>query len=174
MGCDTMRLRSTLILNMNLKQRLKEAQSKLRFRSSRKFLFPKLQELLKESGVTPATAKKIVTGKRPKKYLARDITASAIIRGLSPKCFRLIRSRRWMQLPSDTTVRAWLRKFSIREGLQPKLMEVVKVKHPEPEAREVFLSFDEMSLKERWVYDKVCQSRDAGVYFIHLIISTTC
>lgn len=115
--------------------------------------------MLKEQGVTPATAKFIVTGKRPKKYVCRDISASAIIKGLSPKCFRLIRSQKWMQLPSDSTVRAWLKKWSIREGLQPRLMEVVKAKHPEPEAKEVFLSFDEMSLKERWVYDKVLEDK---------------
>ena len=40
--------------------------------------------------------------------------------------------------------------------LAPRFQDQRRVaKHPEPAAREVFLSFDEMSLKERWVYDKV-------------------
>ena len=60
-----------------------------------------------------------------------------------------------MQLPSRTTVAAWLQNFTIEEGIQQNLINIVKAKHPELEAREVFLSFDEMSLKDRWVYDKV-------------------
>ena len=110
---------------------------------------------LRASSITPATTKKIATGKRPKKYSREDIAAGAVLRAISPKAFNLIRSKSWMQLPSRRTVENWLRDFRVVEGMQPKLMDVVKAKHPEPAAREVFLSFDEMSLKERWVYNKV-------------------
>ena len=102
-----------------------------------------------------ATARKISTRKRPRKYKKQDIAASAVLRAISPKAFNLIRRKGWMQLPSRTTVVQWLKIFTVADGIQHNLMDIVKAKYPEPESKEVFLSFDEMSLKERWTYDKV-------------------
>ena len=126
-----------------------------RFARSKKFILPKVKDYLKSKPITPASAQSIITGKRPKSYVKKDIAAAAILSSISPKAYRLIRSRKWMQLPSRTTTKRWLKNFSIRDGLQPLLMDVVLSKYPEKEARETFIAFDEMAVKERWVYDKV-------------------
>ena len=111
--------------------------------------------ILSRGSMTSATVFKAIKGKRPHVYSKEDVAASAVLRSISPKAFNLIRDRGWMQLPSRTTVLSWLSKFVIVEGGQPALIDLVKDKYPDAAAREVFLSFDEMSLKERWVYDKV-------------------
>ena len=51
-----------------------------------------------------------------------------------------------MQLPARRTVEEWLKNFTNEEGLQKTLVNIVKAKHPELAAQEVFLSFDEMAL----------------------------
>ena len=130
-------------------------RGELRFVKSDKYLKQRLPDFLKGRPITPASARALVTGKRPRKYLRKDVAVAAVIRAISPKTFRLIRKNRWMQLPSDSTVRSWLKQFTIRDGFQNVLADIVTVKHPEPEAKEVFLSFDEMALRERWCYDKV-------------------
>ena len=127
----------------------------IRFYRSKAYIKERIQSYVSKSGVTAATARKIATGKRPQKYSKEDISAGAVLRAISPKAFNLIRKKGWMQLPARRTAEEWLKNFSIEEGLQKTLVNVVKAKHPEPAAREVFLSFDEMAWKERWVYDKV-------------------
>ena len=92
---------------------------------------------------------------RPRSYLCKDVSAGCIIKSISPKAYCLIRKRRWMELPSESVLRKWLRKFTIRDGIQDVLMNMISTKDPEPQDMECFLAFDEMALKERWVYDKV-------------------
>ena len=111
--------------------------------------------ILSRGSMTSATGFKAIKGTRPRLYSKEDVAAGAVLRSISPKAFNLIRDRSWMQLPSRSTVLNWLSKFAVVEGGQPALIDLVKDKYPNAAAREVFLSFDEMSLKERWVYDKV-------------------
>ena len=71
-----------------------------------------------------------------------------------------------MQLPSRTTTKLWLINFSIRVRLQPLLIDVVLSKHPEKEARETFIAFDEideMAVKERWDYGPSSLSMDGSM-----------
>ena len=111
--------------------------------------------ILSRGSMTSATVFKAIKGTRPRLYSKEDVAAGAVLRSISPKAFNLIRDRSWMQLPSRSTVLNWLSKFAVVEGGQPALIDLVKDKYPNAAAREVFLSFDEMPLKERWVYDKV-------------------
>ena len=114
----------------------------IRFYRSKAYIKERIQ-----SGVTAATAKKIATGKRPKKYFKEDISAGTVLHAISPKAFNLIRKKGWMQLPARRTVEEWLKNFTNEEGLQKTLVNIVKAKHPELAAQEVFLSFDEMALR---------------------------
>ena len=155
-GTQTKETQSSLSSQIrNLKERLKKANAKIKYFRSHAYIKQRLTRSLRASNITPATTKRIATGKRPKKYSREDIAAGAVLRAISPKAFNIIRMKSWMQLPSRRTVENWLQDFKIKEGFQDNLIDVVKTKHPEPAAREVFLSFDEMSLKERWVYNKV-------------------
>lgn len=43
--------------------------------------------------------------------------------------------------------------FSLSNGIQTFLMDVITTKHKEAQDMECFLAFDEMALKERWVYE---------------------
>ena len=114
-----------------------------------------MADFLAAKAITPATARNIMSGKRPQKYKKDDIAASAVLHSISPKAFKLIRKKGWMQLPSVSTVAYWLREFKLKEGIQCKLLDIVRAKHPDPAAKEAFISFDEMALKACWVYDKV-------------------
>ena len=70
-----------------------------------------MADFLAAKAITPATARKIISGKRPQKYKKDDIAASAVLHSISPKAFKLIRKKGWMQLPSVSTVADWLREF---------------------------------------------------------------
>ena len=95
------------------------------------------------------------SGKRPQQYCREDICKAAILKSISPKSFNFIRKKGLLQLPCKSTVNMWLTEFQLEEGFQWILLNVVKKSYKEPQAMETFISFDEMALKSRWVYDKV-------------------
>ena len=129
---------------------------KLNTLKSQKYLAHEFRKQFGKGNILPGTfdctIRKI---SRPRSYLRKDVAAGCIIKSISPKAYRLIRKRRWMELPSESVLRKWLRKFTIRDGIQDVLMNIISTKHEEPQDMECFLAFDEMALKERWVYDKV-------------------
>ena len=66
-----------------------------------------------------------------------------------------------MQLLSHRTVADWLKNFTIEDGIQHNLMDIVKAKYPEPEAKEVFCPLTKCHYKNvgrttRWHLDFLC------------------
>ena len=83
-----------------LENKLKKANAKLRYIQSDEYLGTKIEQ----TSVTPATAKQIVSGKRPKTYSNEDIAAGALLQAVSRKAFDIIRERGWMRLPTRRTI----------------------------------------------------------------------
>ena len=133
-----------------LENKLKKANAKLRYIQSDKYLATKIEQ----TSVTPATAKQIVSGKRPKTYSNEDIAAGALLQAVSRKAFDIIRERGWMRLPTRRTIEGWLSEFKVVMGMQHQIIDLASNRHTEAAAKEIFLAFDEMSLKESWCYDK--------------------
>ena len=141
---------------LNVKADLRKANNTIKYMKSQKYLAHEFRKQFGNGNILPGTfdctVRKI---SRPRSYLRKDVAAGCIIKSISPKAYRLIRKRRWMELPSESVLRKWLRKFTIRDGIQDVLMNIISTKHEEPQDMECFLAFDEMALKEHWVYDKV-------------------
>jgi len=134
---------------------IRQLKNKIRFMKSSKCLNPNIQKKLIENGMTENMSsmftKKV---KFTKKILRKDIVVATVIRSISPKVFRYIRKQKIVRLPSESTVRKWLKNFKLTEGIQIHLLELIKKQSSEKTDFECFLSFDEMALKKRWVYDK--------------------
>ena len=139
-----------------LKKELSTAKKQNRWLKSKKCFNIRLKRKLKESSVNPSTASMIMTGrKRSRCYEKEDIAAAAILKSVSYKSYKILRKRKLLRLPSETTISRWLQEFRVDVGIQDSAIDVLVTKHAHvPKDIHCFLSFDEMQLKERWCYDK--------------------
>ena len=154
--CDFSNKDKIYIKYRAVKQKLKEAKTTIRYLKSNKYFQVQVRERISKRIVLPGARVCVARGvSRPRKYDRKDVAAASILKAISPKAFRLIRKRKWMNLPSESVLRSWLKMFSLSDGIQTFLMDVIVCKHKEVQDMECFLAFDEMALKERWVYDKV-------------------
>ena len=154
--CDISNEGKIYLKYRDVKEKLKEAKKTIKYLKSNKYLQVKLKEVISRRIVLPGARVCVARGvSRPRKYDRKDVAAAGVLKAISPKAFRLIRKRKWMNLPSESVIRSWLKMFTLSDGVQTFLMDVITTKHKEPKDMECFLAFDEMALKERWVYDKV-------------------
>ena len=133
--------------NRSLKQEIKILKSK---KSARKLASQHI------SGKTnPATASMFVTGRRGKlAYSREDICIAAILKSMSRRCYKFLKRKKLLKLPSEATVSQWLADFTLNcNGLQHSLLNIIKSKNISSQNPDLWLSFDEMYLREAWVYD---------------------
>ena len=140
---------------LSLKQENKAIKQENRSLKSKKHIKSLVSTYLKGSSVNPATAGMLVTGGRGRRlYLREDVAVGAVLKSMSRKTYRYIRKNKLLKLPSESTISQWLRDFNIRcNGTQHMLLKILSAKHQKPEDKQVWLSFDEMALKQNWTYD---------------------
>ena len=103
----------------------------------------------------PATAAMLVTGGRGKKLYSReDVAVAAVLKNMSCKTYKFLRKKKLLKLPSESTLGEWLRNFTLdTNGLQHNLLDILSAKSLSAADRELWLSFDEMALRESYLYD---------------------
>ena len=138
------------------KDTIKKQRTQIRFLKSKKALKPLIESKLLKAGMTANMASLYTrNGKFTRKIQRKDVCVGTVIRAISPKAYRYLRRSKVVRLPSESTLRRWLPAFKIQPGIRVQLLEMVRNKLTEEADHECFLAFDEMALKERWVYDKV-------------------
>ena len=150
--CD--KLQSTVI---NLKRELSTAKKRNRLLQSNKAFNSKLKGRLRNSFLNPSTTSVLLSGRtRAKYYEKEDIAAAALLKSVSNKCYKILKKRKLLCLPSEATISNWLQNFTVNIGMQESAIDVLTTKHAHvPKDIHCFLSFDEMQLKDKWTYDKV-------------------
>ena len=104
---------------------------------------------------TPATAGMIATGRRGKlMYSREDISVAAVLKSMSRKTYQFLRKKKLLKLPCENTIREWLKDFSLdTNGLQHNLLDIVSAKNMTEADKNLWLAFDEMALREAYVYN---------------------
>ena len=124
--------------NQSLKQEIKKLKTK-------KFARNLVSQHI--SGKTnPATASMFVTGRRGKlAYSREDICIAAILKSMSRRCYKFLKRKKLLKLPSEATVSQWLADFTLNcNGLQHSLLNIIKSKNISSQNPDLWLSFDEM------------------------------
>ena len=145
---------TTIKKYVKVKKQNIELRKIIRRLKSKKYLNQQLSAML--SGKTnPATAAMLVTGGRgKKKYTREDVAVAAVIRATSRRTYKMLRKKKLLKLPGETTIKNWLKHINLRcNGVQQSLLDILKAKKTTDRDRHIILSFDEMEIKECWIYD---------------------
>ena len=130
--CDFSNKDQIYIKFRDVKEKLKEAKTTIKYLKSKKYLQVKVRKLISRRIGLPGARVCVARGvSRPRKYDRKDVAAASILKAISPKAFRLIRKRKWMNLPSESVIRSWLKMFSLSDGIQTILMDVITTNHKE-------------------------------------------
>ena len=140
----------------SLKQRYLKLKKENRYLKSKNYIKKVMKAKLSEKSINAGTVGMLVSGgKKSKMYRREDISVAAVLKSMSRKAYRFIRKRKLLRLPCESSIQNWIRKFRTNcGGVQNELIDILTAKHGHIQRDTyAFLSFDEMSLKSRWVYD---------------------
>ena len=99
----------------------------------------------------------VQNSKRPKKWSVDDITEGLVLRSFSRKAYNFLREKKKLPLPSETTLRAWIKNFKCWPGIQFDSTNVLKSKLlTEDSSLSTLgvLAFDEMEISKWYEYDQ--------------------
>lgn len=100
--------------------------------------------------------KKIINKKRVSEWSSDDIANAFTLRSLSPKCYKYLRLEKGFPLPSESTLKERVKNFYCEPGILVSVLDILKEKSDTFTEQEklTIISFDEMSIKKEWSYDK--------------------
>ncbi|KAF4530613.1 hypothetical protein B566_EDAN018701, partial [Ephemera danica] len=103
---------------------------------------------------TPGQMRALLSGKRVR-WNAEDITPALALHSLSAKAYKYLRNSMNVPLPCVSTLRRWTRKLPCDPGIQHDILNLMKMKSDTMMDHEkiVVLTFDEMSIMQRYCYD---------------------
>ena len=116
----------------------------------------KVEKITKElqKYFTPSQVKQILTQKRVH-WSEEDVVSGLMLYSLSRKAYQMIRQRKLFPVPSISTLRQWVRKFSCRPGILTDVLVILK-KQVSSEVKENYklaiLCFDEIEIQKKFEY----------------------
>ncbi len=120
--CDFSNEGKVYLKYRDVKETLKEAKKTIKYLKSNKYLQVKLKEVTSRRIVLPGARVCVARGvSRPRKYDRKDVAA-------------VESQRKWMNLPCESVIRSWLKMFTLSDGVQTFLMNVITTKHKEPKS----------------------------------------
>ena len=106
-----------------------------------------------------AQAKCIIEGKKRSSWSLDDISTALVLRSLSKKTYKFIRSNKLFPLPGISTLQKTARKFDVSPGIQFSILDVLKKSVCSQQNSDGFqnlavLCYDEVKIKEVISYHK--------------------
>lgn len=98
--------------------------------------------------------KKLGNSKARLKWSVEDISKSIVIYSAGPRAYRLLLKKGY-PFPAVSTLRSWLKKIQIAPGILKGVFNIMKVSDMSSLDKVCVLSFDEMKITKRYLYDKV-------------------
>ena len=138
---------------LSLKQENRTLKKEIKYLKSKKHEKSVISKHL-QAKTNPATAAMLVTGGRGKKLYSReDVAVAAVLKSMSRKTYKFLR-KKLLKLPCESTLSQWLQNFTLdTDGLQHNLLEILSAKNLSEADRELWLSFDEMAIRESYLYN---------------------
>ena len=115
------------------------------------------KNFLKSKGHSDSMVKKLFnpSGKKRLHYDKKEICDAMVLRSISRKGFEFVRKNMCVPVPSKRFLDRWFKDFKTVPGMQHDMFSLVKSKFSESDHhdRQAVLVFDEMDLKEEYVFD---------------------
>lgn len=122
----------------------------------------RLRTELKKKEATIAAVKNVFSNGQIRKlknqhkrlrWCSEDIANAIAIHSSGPRAYRLLLKKNY-PFPCVSTLRKWCAKIQLRPGVLQPVLDIVTKANMTPLDRVCVISFDEMKIKKKYIYDK--------------------